>query len=162
MSGYRERLFKFVESQTAISVSERIAPAKGVRMAARLNCFPGCSRPRSSQHSCMRSLDEMLHCGDRRSLTTKQVRETEAEAVAFVVCQWVGLRTERIPGLHPSLARRRQSPPRELGSRSANRCRDPRGHCPRASRALAGQPHNEPTPAPFGFKPDVCAQSTNT
>src|SRR5450631_4157575 len=34
---------------------------------------------------------EMLHRGDRRILTTKQVRETEAEAVAFVVCQSVGL-----------------------------------------------------------------------
>jgi hypothetical protein len=38
---------------------------------------------------------EMLHRGDRRTLTTKQVRETEAEAeaVAFVVCQSVGLQT---------------------------------------------------------------------
>jgi hypothetical protein len=34
-----------------------------------------------------------LHRGDRRTLTTKQVRETEAEAVAFVVCQSVGLQT---------------------------------------------------------------------
>jgi hypothetical protein len=33
----------------------------------------------------------MLHRGDRRTLTTKQVRETEA--VAFVVCQSVGLQT---------------------------------------------------------------------
>ena len=35
----------------------------------------------------------MLHRGERRTLTTKQVRETEAEAVAFVVCQSVGLQT---------------------------------------------------------------------
>jgi hypothetical protein len=35
----------------------------------------------------------MLHRGDRRTLTTKQVRETEAEAEAFVVCQAVGLET---------------------------------------------------------------------
>ena len=35
----------------------------------------------------------MLHRGDRRTLTTKKVRETEAEAVAFVVCQAVGLKT---------------------------------------------------------------------
>ena len=35
----------------------------------------------------------MLHRGERRTLTTKQVRETEAEAVAFVVCQAVGLET---------------------------------------------------------------------
>ena len=32
---------------------------------------------------------EMLHRGERRTLTTKEVRE--AEAVAFVVCQSVGL-----------------------------------------------------------------------
>ena len=32
----------------------------------------------------------MLHRGERRNLTTKQVRETEA--VAFVVCQSIGLR----------------------------------------------------------------------
>src|SRR5258707_5300368 len=35
----------------------------------------------------------MLHRGDRRTLTTKQIRETEAEAVAFVVCQAIGLET---------------------------------------------------------------------
>jgi len=34
-----------------------------------------------------------LHRGERRTLTTKQVRETEAEAVAFVVCQAIGLET---------------------------------------------------------------------
>ena len=33
----------------------------------------------------------MLHRGDRRTLTTKKVRETEAEAVAFVICNAVGL-----------------------------------------------------------------------
>ncbi|MDZ4850373.1 MAG: ArdC family protein [Pirellulaceae bacterium] len=34
---------------------------------------------------------ELLHWGDRREATTKVVRETEAEAVAFVVCRSVGL-----------------------------------------------------------------------
>jgi hypothetical protein len=34
---------------------------------------------------------EMLHRGERRTFTTKTVRETEAEAVAFVVCQAIGL-----------------------------------------------------------------------
>jgi hypothetical protein len=33
----------------------------------------------------------MLHRGERRTLTTKELRETKAEAVAFVVCQAVGL-----------------------------------------------------------------------
>jgi hypothetical protein len=35
----------------------------------------------------------MLHRGDRRISTTKRVRETEAEAVAFVICSAVGLDT---------------------------------------------------------------------
>ena len=35
----------------------------------------------------------MLHRGERRTLTTKQVRETEAEGVAFVVSQALGLET---------------------------------------------------------------------
>lgn len=34
---------------------------------------------------------ELLHRGDRRKDTTKVVRETEAEAVAYVVCRSVGL-----------------------------------------------------------------------
>jgi hypothetical protein len=36
---------------------------------------------------------EMLHRAERRTLTTKTVRETEAEAVAFVVCHALGLET---------------------------------------------------------------------
>ena len=34
---------------------------------------------------------ELLHWGDRRESTTKVIRETEAESVAFVVCRAVGL-----------------------------------------------------------------------
>lgn len=34
---------------------------------------------------------ELLHRGDRREKTTKTVRETEAESVAYVVCRSVGL-----------------------------------------------------------------------
>jgi hypothetical protein len=36
---------------------------------------------------------EELHKGERRKSTTKVVRETEAEAVAFVVCSALGLET---------------------------------------------------------------------
>jgi hypothetical protein len=35
----------------------------------------------------------MLHEADRRTATTKTVRETEAEAIAFVVSKAVGLET---------------------------------------------------------------------
>jgi len=36
---------------------------------------------------------ELLHRGQRRSSTSKRLRETEAEAVAFVVCGGAGLET---------------------------------------------------------------------
>ncbi len=36
---------------------------------------------------------EMLHKADRRTATTKVVRETEAEAIAFVIAKAVGLDT---------------------------------------------------------------------
>jgi hypothetical protein len=38
---------------------------------------------------------EVMHKGERRKETTKTVRETEAEAVAFVVCTALGLATNR-------------------------------------------------------------------
>jgi hypothetical protein len=37
----------------------------------------------------------MLHKAERRTATTKVVRETEAEAIAFVVGQTIGLNTGR-------------------------------------------------------------------
>ncbi len=38
---------------------------------------------------------EMLHKAERRTVTTKRVRETEAESIAFVVGQTIGLTTGR-------------------------------------------------------------------
>jgi hypothetical protein len=38
---------------------------------------------------------EMLHKAERRTATTKTVRETEAEAIAFVVGKAIGLETGR-------------------------------------------------------------------
>jgi hypothetical protein len=36
---------------------------------------------------------ELLHRGDRRGSTSRRIRETEAEATAFVVCHGIGLET---------------------------------------------------------------------
>jgi hypothetical protein len=56
VSGYRERLFKFVEAQSVErSLSERIAPAKVSRMAGRSRSYPGCNLRRISRRLCMRS-----------------------------------------------------------------------------------------------------------
>lgn len=51
------------------------------------------SLPKSQMFSTMvhELAHELLHWGDRRETTSKVVRETEAEAVAYVVCRAVGL-----------------------------------------------------------------------
>ena len=36
----------------------------------------------------------ILHFQERRAETTKRIRETEAEAVAFVVCEAIGLKAQ--------------------------------------------------------------------
>ncbi len=92
VSGYRERLFKFVESQRIeLNFSESIAPAKGLSHGGKITLLSGMQPAEEFSTLTHEIAHEMLHRGERRMLTTKQVRETEAEAVAFVVCQSVGL-----------------------------------------------------------------------
>jgi len=92
VSGYRERLFTFVESQSVeLSFSERIAPAKGLSHGGKITLLSGMQPAEEFSTLVHEIAHEMLHRGERRTMTTKQVRETEAEAVAFVVCKSVGL-----------------------------------------------------------------------
>jgi len=94
VSGYRERLLKFVETQgVELNYSERIAPAKGLSHGGKITLLLGMQPAEEFSTLAHEIAHEILHRGDRRTLTTKQVRETEAEAVAFVVCQAVGLQT---------------------------------------------------------------------
>ncbi len=94
VSGYRERLFEFVQSQgVELNYSERIGPAKGQSHGGKITLLSG-MQPAEEFSTLVHEIGhEMLHRGDRRTLTTKKVRETEAEAVAFVVCKAVGLQT---------------------------------------------------------------------
>jgi antirestriction protein ArdC len=94
VSGYRERLVKFVETQgIALTYSERIAPAKGLSHGGKITLLCGMQPAEEFSTLTHEIAHEILHRGDRRTVTTKQVRETEAEAVAFVVCQALGLET---------------------------------------------------------------------
>ena len=94
VSGYRERLGKFVESQkVTLNYSERIAPAKGLSYGGRITLLSGMQPAEEFSTLVHEIAHEILHRGKRRTLTTKQVRETEAEAVAFVVCQSIGIQT---------------------------------------------------------------------
>ena len=94
VTGFRERLIEYVGSQgIKLSYSEKIAPAKGLSSGKRITLLTG-MQPAEEFSTLVHELaHEMLHRSERRTLTTKQVRETEAEAVAFVVCQSLGLET---------------------------------------------------------------------
>jgi antirestriction protein ArdC len=94
VSGYRERLVNFVETQgITLNYSDRIGPAKGLSHGGKITLLSGMQPAEEFSTLAHEIGHELLHRGERRTLTTKQVRETEAEAVAFVVCQAIGLET---------------------------------------------------------------------
>src|SRR5690349_18923202 len=94
VTGFRERLIEYVGSQgIKLSYSEKIAPAKGLSSGKRITLLTGMQPAEEFSTLVHKLAHEMLHRSERRTLTTKQVRETEAEAVAFVVCQSLGLET---------------------------------------------------------------------
>jgi hypothetical protein len=93
-SGYLERLRAFVEGNAIkLFYSDRIAPAKGTSSGGTITLLEGMEPPEEFATLAHEIGHEMLHWGERRTLTTKRVRETEAEAVAFVVCRSIGLET---------------------------------------------------------------------
>jgi hypothetical protein len=56
VSGYRERLFKFVESQSVeINFSERISPAKGLSYGGKITLLSGNAASRGVFHACPES-----------------------------------------------------------------------------------------------------------
>ena len=93
---YRERLTKFVADQRiTLEYSDEIAPARGTSSGGTITLLPG-QHPAEEfatlAHEIAHEIaHEMMHRDERRTNTTKRIRETEAEAVAFVVCSAVGL-----------------------------------------------------------------------
>ena len=91
---YRECLAKFVTEQgIALEYSEDIAPARGTSSGGKITLLPGQSPAEEFATLAHEVAHELMHRDERRSSTTKRVRETEAEAVAFVVCSAIGLET---------------------------------------------------------------------
>jgi len=70
-----------------------IYPALGCSTGGRIQIQP--FLPAAAEFSVLvhEYAHELLHSGERRYDTTRQVRETEAEAVSFVVCSAIGLDT---------------------------------------------------------------------
>ena len=91
---YRERLAKFVAEQgIALEYSEDIAPARGTSAGGKITLLPGQSPAEEFATLAHELAHEMMHRDERRNCTSKRSRETEAEAVAFVVCHAIGLET---------------------------------------------------------------------
>ena len=89
---FRERLIDFTIAQgIQLEFKESIAPALGMSYGGRIVILPG-QEPTEEFSTLVHELaHEMLHKAERRTATTKTVRETEAEAIAFVVSQTIGL-----------------------------------------------------------------------
>ena len=89
-----ERLAAFVRSRGITLVyNQNIAPALGMSYGGRIAILPGQSKAEEFSTLVHETAHELLHKAERRTATTKTVREAEAEAVAFVVGKAVGLVT---------------------------------------------------------------------
>jgi N-terminal domain of anti-restriction factor ArdC len=93
---YRERLVDFILSQgIQLEFKDSIAPALGMSYGGKISILPGQSPAEEFSTLVHEASHELLHKAERRTATTKTVRETEAEAIAFVVGKTIGLDTGR-------------------------------------------------------------------
>jgi antirestriction protein ArdC len=91
---YTDRLkAHIVASGIALEFDASIAPAHGVSTGGCIRLLPDLPPAETLSVLVHELSHERLHHGDRRNQTTKTIRETEAEAVAFVVCNSIGLDT---------------------------------------------------------------------
>jgi len=87
-----DRLAAFVKSKgIQLVYNPNIAPALGMSYGGRIAILPGQTKAEEFSTLVHETAHELLHKAERRTATTKTVRETEAEAVAFVVGKAVGL-----------------------------------------------------------------------
>jgi hypothetical protein len=94
VGAYRERLIDFVIAQgITLEFKESIAPALGMCYGDRIVLLPGQSPAEEFSTLVHELAHSFLHRAERRINTTKTVRETEAEAIAFVVGTTIGLNT---------------------------------------------------------------------
>src|SRR5437868_5973224 len=92
VGGYLARLVNFtIQQGIKFGYSEKIAPARGMSYGGAIRILPNLNEAEQFSTLVHELAHEMLHKSERRTLTTKTVRETEAEAIAFVVANAIGL-----------------------------------------------------------------------
>jgi hypothetical protein len=88
------QLQAFAKAQgISLEYSGQIAPARGVSYGGKVVLLPGQTPAEEFSTLTHELAHELLHRGERRSATSKRIRETEAEATAFVVTSAIGLET---------------------------------------------------------------------
>jgi len=91
-SGYTDKLKQFVTGRgIQLEYSDAIFPAQGQCSPGKIILLPGQSAAEEFCTLAHEAGHSLLHMQEHRAETTKRVRETEAEAVAFVVCEAIGL-----------------------------------------------------------------------
>ena len=121
VGAHHERLIDFVQQQAIeLEYNERIAPAQGASYGGKIVLLPGQTKAEEFSTLVHELAHEMLHRTERRTITTKTVRETEAESIAFIVGRAVGLNTGRRARLHCHVSRQRRVAHRVARSHSAS------------------------------------------
>jgi hypothetical protein len=93
---YLDRMREFVASEgITLEYTEEIAPALGMAFGTTIRILPGQSKAEELTTLIHEAAHLALKHGSRRTTTTKTVRETEAEAVAFVVAQGIGINAQQ-------------------------------------------------------------------
>jgi hypothetical protein len=89
-----ERLGKFLKTQgIRLVYSDELQGALGKSYGGRIAILRGQSKAEEFSTLVHEAAHEMMHKAERRTATTKTVRELEAESVAFVVGKAIGLIT---------------------------------------------------------------------
>ena len=92
-AGHTERLKQFIEGRgIQIEYSNSIYPAQGQCSPGKIALLPGQTAAEEYATLAHETAHSLLHMQERRAETTKRVGETEAEAVAFVVCEAIGIK----------------------------------------------------------------------
>lgn len=91
-NGHTDRLKALVaEKGIALDYAEHLLGARGRSHGGRIELLSGMKPAEEFSVLAHELAHEMLHKDEHRKTSTKIVRETEAEATAFVVCQAIGL-----------------------------------------------------------------------
>jgi len=89
---YLDRMREYIHAQgITLEYTESIAPALGMAFGTTIRILPGQSKAEELTTLVHEAAHLALKHQERRTATTKTVRETEAEAVAFVVAQGIGI-----------------------------------------------------------------------